>query len=97
MKKTKPVLHINYISVNKFPPTRVVDIYCRRERAVISHNKVECLGCPYFRGMAQGTAIECEWEDEPPAQGDIRHISCGEATAEFLRVARLKDLKILKD
>mgnify|MGYP000239434611 CR=1 FL=1 len=95
--KPEQILHINYTSVNKFPPVETVEIYCRKLNKTLPFNKLECSECPYYRGSGQGTTVECEWGDEPPIVGKIRHINCGDATKELFRVSQLKDLKIITD
>lgn len=99
MKKAKlePILHLNYISVNKFPPIRAVDIYCRAKNKVVSSNQLDsCWNCQYYRGSGQGTMLECEWDDEPPFYGKIRRIQCGDADKEFHRVNELIKAGVLK-
>ena len=65
----KLIRHINLIgheinqSIEDGYPESDREIYCKRLHTIKEPDEKDCMNCPYFGGLGQGTAHECVWEE----------------------------------
>lgn len=91
--KIQSILHLNFIKDFTKPG---MEIYCRKSHQIKIPSYDDCMSCPYFHGAGAGNMIECEWDDLPPIQGDIRRVNWVDRNRELLRVSKLIDDKVIK-
>ena len=98
----KPIRHINFIgheinqSLADYPESDR-EIYCKRLHTIKEPDEEDCLNCPYFGGMGQGTAHECVWEEPVDISSElIRYIPHEDRQKEMLRVSQMIDARVIQ-
>ena len=99
----KLIRHINLIgheinqSIEDGYPESDREIYCKRLHTIKEPDDKDCINCPYFGGLGQGTAHECVWEEPVDISSELyRIIEHKDRYKEMERVSEMIEVGVVK-
>ena len=99
----KLVRHINLIgheinqSIEDGYPESDREIYCKRLHTIKEPDEKDCMNCPYFGGLGQGTAHECVWEEPVDISSELyRVIQHKDRYKEMERVSEMIEAGVVE-
>lgn len=99
----KLIRHINFIgheinqSIEDGYPESDREVFCKKLHTIKEPDEADCMNCPYFGGMGQGTAHECVWEEPVDISSElVMYIEHKDRQKEMMRVSEMIDAGVIQ-